>query len=144
MKPDLYPMTLLTVYYDGSCRLCRAEMREVLRLDTAHEITLIDCAAAHFDAERPRAHGLTQGQLMSTLHVVDALGDWHRGVDAFALIYATVGARGLARVWAHPLTRPFTARLHPWLVRHLSVVRALGLNRVAPRLFRLLTASPVH
>ena len=32
-------------------------------------------------------------------HVRDVLGDWHRGVDAIALLYATVGAPVLARAW---------------------------------------------
>ena len=38
---------------------------------------------------------------MGAMHARDALGDWHGGVDAIALLYAAVGAPWLARASAH-------------------------------------------
>lgn len=128
---------LLTVYYDGACALCSAEMREIQALDRHHDIALVDCHAAGFDDPAVRQAGLTQADLLGALHVRDALGDWHRGVDAIALLYATAGAPLLARAWAHPLTRPITRRLYPWLVQNRYRLSKLGLHRVAPRLLRL-------
>ena len=66
----------------------------------------------------------------------DVLGDWHRGVDAIALLYASAGAPWLARAWAHPFTRPFTRRLYAWVVKHRHALSALGLNVVAPQVLR--------
>jgi len=128
---------LLSVFYDGSCALCSAEMTELARLDTGHELALIDCARADFDDTPYRAEGVDRDAMLANMHVRDALGDWHRGVDAFALMYATVGAPTLARLWAHPLTRPFTRRLYPWVVRHRHTLSALGINRVLPKALRL-------
>jgi len=127
---------LLTVFYDGHCALCRAEMNEIREMDTHGEVAFVDCAAATFD-ETLLPPGETQADLLQALHVRDVLGDWHRGVDAIALLYATVGAPWLARAWAHPLTRPITRRLYPWIVRHRHRLSALGLHVVAPRALRL-------
>lgn len=127
----------LTVFYDGSCALCSAEMGELARLDDGHDLRLVDCAAASFDDTRWRAEGVSRDAMLQVMHVRDVLGDWHRGVDAFALIYATVGAPALARLWAHPLTRPLTRRLYPWVVRHRHRLSALGLHLIAPRVLRL-------
>lgn len=135
--PLLRAAPLLTAYYDGQCGLCRAEMAEIHTLDVHGDIELVDCAPEHFKDEHVAAAGLSRADLMGALHVRDVLGDWHRGVDAIALLYATVGAPWLARAWAHPLTRPFTRRLYPWVVRNRHALSRLGLNLVAPRVLRL-------
>lgn len=137
MTATALPATLLTVYYDGACGLCSAEMREIHALDQAGDIAMVDCSPADFDDEVVRAAGLSRDDLLGALHVRDVLGDWHRGVDAIALLYATVGAPWLARAWAHPWTRPVTQRLYPWVVAHRHQLSRLGLNLVAPRVLRL-------
>jgi len=127
---------LLTVWYDGACALCRAEMDEIRSLDADGDIAFVDCAAPGFDDAARAADGVRRDDLMQALHVRDVLGDWHRGVDAIALLYATVGAPWLARAWAHPLTRPLTRRLYPWLVRHRHRLSALGLHVMASQVLR--------
>ena len=84
---------LLTAYYDGQCGLCSAEMGELHALDVRGDIALVDCSAPDFADEAVRSAGLTREDLMGATHVRDALGDWHRGVDASALLYAAVGER---------------------------------------------------
>lgn len=133
---------LLTVYYDGQCGLCRAEMAQVRALDAHGDITLVDCSVPGFTDEAVRRAGLTRDDLLGALHVRDVLGDWHRGVDAIAVLYATVGAPWLARAWAHPLTRPLTRRLYPWVVAHRQTLSRLGLDLVAPQVLRLLARRP--
>jgi predicted DCC family thiol-disulfide oxidoreductase YuxK len=129
-------MKLMTVFYDGGCALCSAEMAEVRRLDVDRQIDFVDCAGADFDERAWAAEGVSRAQMLQALHVRDVLGDWHRGVDAIALLYATAGAPWLARAWAHPLTRPITRRLYPWVVRHRHRLSAAGLQLVAPRVLR--------
>jgi predicted DCC family thiol-disulfide oxidoreductase YuxK len=135
---NLYDTTpLLTVYYDGHCGLCSAEMREIHALDTQGHIALVDGSAPDFTDDAVHRAGLTREDLLGALHVRDVLGDWHRGVDAMALLYASVGAPWLARAWAHPLTRPITRRVYPWVVAHRHALSRLGLDLVAPRVLRL-------
>jgi predicted DCC family thiol-disulfide oxidoreductase YuxK len=128
---------LLTAYYDGQCGLCRAEMGEIRAMDEQGDIELVDCSAPDFADEAVHRAGFTRADLMGALHVRDVLGDWHRGVDAIALLYATVGAPWLAHAWAHPLTRPITRRLYPWVVAHRHTLSRLGLDMVAPRVLHL-------
>jgi predicted DCC family thiol-disulfide oxidoreductase YuxK len=129
---------LLTVFYDASCPLCATEMGTLARLDTAGELGFVDCADPGFDDAPWAAEGAARAQMLTEMHVRDALGDWHRGVDAIALLYATVGAPVLARLWAHPWVRPLLQRLYPWLARHRHALSTLGLHLVAPRVLRLL------
>lgn len=129
---------LLTVFYDAACPLCAAEMATLAELDGGQELGFIDCSAASFDDSPWRAEGAARAAMLTTLHARDALGDWHRGPDAIALLYATVGAPLLARLWAHPLTRPLMRSVYPWLARHRRALSGLGLHLVAPRVLRLL------
>jgi predicted DCC family thiol-disulfide oxidoreductase YuxK len=128
---------LLRVFYDGSCGLCAAEMAALHDLDRDDAIALVDCAAPDFDDSPYRREGVTRAAMLNALHVRDILGDWHRGVDAIALLYATAGAPRLARLWAHPLTRPFAKRFYPFVVRHRHALSGLGLHFVSPRVLRL-------
>jgi predicted DCC family thiol-disulfide oxidoreductase YuxK len=142
---------LLTVYYDGACRLCSAEIRQIAALDRAGDLFFVDCAAAGFDTQSARPElagrslhneGITQEALLSSMHVHDVLGGWHRGVDAIALLYGSVGALGLARLWAHPWSKPVMRRVYPWVVRNRMTLSALGLHRVLPRVVRLFAPRP--
>jgi predicted DCC family thiol-disulfide oxidoreductase YuxK len=136
MSATLSRGTLLSAFYDGSCALCRAEMAALHDLDAHGEIAWIDCAANAFDDTPYRAEGVDRNDMMQAMHVRDVLGDWHRGADAIALLYATAGAPRLARLWVHPLTRPLMRRLYPFVARHRRGLSALGLHLVAPRVLR--------
>ena len=129
--------TMLTVFYDGSCRLCSSEMNELKALDTSGLMTLVDCSAPSFDDTPWRADGVTREAMLQALHVRDALGEWHRGVDAMAAVYGLLGFRATARAWVHPLLRPLTTRLYRAVVRHRYLLSALQLHRVAPTVLRM-------
>lgn len=128
---------LLMAFYDGSCAMCSAEMAALHELDHDDAIALIDCSAPTFDASPYVAEGITREAMLQAMHVRDVLGDWHRGVDAIALLYATAGAPRLARLWAHPITRPIAQWLYPIVVRHRHALSELGLHFVSPRVLRL-------
>lgn len=128
--------TLLTAYFDGSCALCSAEMAALHQMDHDGTIAMVDCASPAFDDRALAAEGVTRGAMLQTLHVKDVLGDWHRGVDAIALLYASAGAPRLARLWAHPLTRPIARWLYPLVVRHRHALSAAGMQFVSPSVLR--------
>jgi predicted DCC family thiol-disulfide oxidoreductase YuxK len=132
----LFP-ALLTVFFDGRCAMCRNEMAEIAKLDAAHELRFVDCSAGDFDARAWLKEGVSRADLMAALHVRDVLGDWHRGPDAVGLLYATVGAPVLARLWTHPVLRPLMRRLYPWVARHRYVLSSLGLSLISPWVLRL-------
>jgi predicted DCC family thiol-disulfide oxidoreductase YuxK len=136
LHPAAASATLLTAYFDGSCALCTAEMTALREMDRSGTIALVDCAAGDFDDSALAANGVTRADMLQTLHVRDILGDWHRGVDAIALLYASAGAPRLARLWVHPLTRPIARWLYPVVVRHRHALSAIGMHFVAPPVLR--------
>ena len=119
----------LTIYFDASCALCNSEMRNIKIHDTQNRLALIDCSAADFDDSAFRDRGITRDTMMNCLHAQDANGQWIKGVAAFEVIYRTVGMASIARLWGHPLTRPWAERAYPWVVKHRHVLSALGLHK---------------
>lgn len=136
-NPILYP---LTVFYDGSCELCRQEMLTLTQRDINKHLLLVDCSAADFDDTPYRPSGINRHILLNCLHAQDAQGRWLAGVDAFAVIYRSVGMNRLARLCDHPITRPIAARLYPWVVRNRYRLSAAGL----PRLLAALSPSALR
>ncbi len=84
---------VLEVFYDGDCRVCRREMEHYRQLDRSGNLQLIDIAASDFDAV---AYGRNRDDFMASLHVRDAEGRYHVGVDAFARIWEVVPATGFS------------------------------------------------
>lgn len=127
----------LTAFYDGSCRLCTAEMHHLRQLDTAGALALVDCSPAGFDDAPYRADGVTRDAMMASMHVRDSAGAWFSGVDAFEALYSAVGVPAMARAWTHPVLRPINERLYPWVVRHRHRLSALGLHHAVKAVTRV-------
>lgn len=79
-KPD-FP---LRVFYDGSCRVCGAEVEGYGRKDRAGRLILVDVSAPDFD---PAPYGVTLAEFMSRMHALDSGGRLYRGVEAFQAIW---------------------------------------------------------
>ncbi|MEM6638379.1 MAG: DCC1-like thiol-disulfide oxidoreductase family protein [Pseudomonadota bacterium] len=121
---DTRPMT---VYWDRSCSICRAEI-EALNL-TAHGFELSDCSAPGFTDEHAEACGITADDMLQSLHICDADGVWYNGVDAFEIIYRRAGHTTIANWLARPGLRPLHDRLYATLVRQRGWMARLGLAR---------------
>lgn len=121
---EIYP---LTIFYDASCKLCSAEMNSVKQLDLQNQLILTDCSGQDFDDQPYLSDGVNQASMMACMHVQDASGSWYKGVDAFELIYNTVGLPTIAKLWSHKWTRPITERAYPWVVRNRHVLSKTGL-----------------
>lgn len=117
----------LTVYFDASCALCKREMAVIRLHDVAQRLAWVDCSAADFDDAPFRAEGVTRAAMMASLHLQDAAGAWITGVDAFAVLYRSVGMNAMATLWGGKWTRPLTERLYPWVARHRQLLSWTGL-----------------
>ncbi len=72
-----------TIYYDGSCPLCRSEIGYYRRLDDAGALCFVDVSGA--DAAPPR--GVTREQAMQRFHVQAANGALLSGAPAFVEVW---------------------------------------------------------
>ena len=100
-----------TLYYDGACPLCRAEIGKLerhsggrLELKDIHEL---DGNDAQVD----------KNQLLSRLHLKTADGEWIVGLDANIRAWQHTPFRHLWRVLGWPLIRPFSTRTYEWWLR---------------------------
>ncbi|MGJ5204547.1 thiol-disulfide oxidoreductase DCC family protein [Bradyrhizobium sp. HKCCYLR20261] len=88
-----------TVYFDGSCPLCRAEIGYYSRTDQAGALCFVDVSKR--GAETPE--GLTQGQAMARFHVRAADGRLLSGAAAFVEVWRRLPRwRWAARVASLP------------------------------------------
>jgi len=103
MKPNAPD---LTVYFDGLCVICNAEIQHYRRRDRDGRIDFVDIAAPGFDAE---AEGLDPRAVVRVLHARRADGTLVTGVDTFVEIWARVPGFGPAARLAR--LRPVRATL---------------------------------
>jgi len=90
----------LTVFYDGSCHICSREMASYQEQDAQGRLEFVDISAAAFD---PASFGRSREDFMVQLHVRDAAGKFHLGVDAFPVIWEALPANRLQ--WLGDLIR---------------------------------------
>ena len=89
----------LTVYYDGSCPLCRREIAHYRRLDGGARVCWLDVSAAG----APLDAGLSCDSALRRFHVRDARGRLYSGGAAFARLWQVLpGWRVPGRVFAWP------------------------------------------
>jgi predicted DCC family thiol-disulfide oxidoreductase YuxK len=125
------PDTMLpsTIYFDGSCPLCRAEIGYYRRSDQAGAICFVDVSKA--GAITP--HGITQQSAMARFHVRSADGRILSGAAAFVEVWTRLprwrwAARAAALPGVLPLmelgyraflpVRPYLSRLAERVLRH--------------------------
>lgn len=84
----------LTLYFDGNCTFCSAEMARLKRWDTKKRMSFVDIAGPDFSAA---ALGLDMRALGAQLHTVTADGTLLIGIDSMLAAY-TLAGRG-ALVW---------------------------------------------
>ena len=120
----------LTIYYDGLCPLCQAEILFLKSRNRQRLLNFIDLQEPSFDA---RLHQVSCAEAMAKIHGRLANGEMLIGVAVFAEAYRRTGLTLLAwllsRIWA----RQFFDPVYLIFARHRHAIsRTLG-----PGLLRL-------
>jgi len=93
---------LLTVYYDGSCSLCRTRVA-IYKIAARREAVPIVWRDVAEEPEALAEFGIDGERARLRLHVVDADGGLFAGADAFALLWSALpGYRRLGCLAAAP------------------------------------------
>jgi predicted DCC family thiol-disulfide oxidoreductase YuxK len=102
--PVASPHTRLTLYYDGNCPFCLAEMKRMASWNHAGYLAFIDIATPGFD---PALLGTDMAALNLQLHSQTADGTLLVGIDSMLAAYPLVGKGWMVwplRVgWLRPL-----------------------------------------
>jgi predicted DCC family thiol-disulfide oxidoreductase YuxK len=78
------PVFPISVFYDGACIICAAEMEQYRRKDRAGRLMLVDISSPGF---KPEVYGISLSDFMYELHVIDHAGQISTGVEAFWAIW---------------------------------------------------------
>jgi predicted DCC family thiol-disulfide oxidoreductase YuxK len=98
------PAPELTVFFDGTCPMCRAEIGVYRRCDGAAQIAFVDVAAIKNGQVAP---GLDQASAMARFHVMRSDGTLTSGAAGFARLWlALPGWRWLGRFVMSPVVLP--------------------------------------
>lgn len=80
----------IRVFFDGSCGVCAREIAHYRCFADPGIITFINIADPDFEA---RFYGPTREEFQTKLHVLDAGGQFHTGVDAFRTLWRALPGR---------------------------------------------------
>lgn len=94
----------LTVYFDGACPVCSAEIALYRRRPGAEALDFVDATTCPPEA---LGEGLTRTAALARIHARGPDGAMLSGARAFAAIWRRLpGFRGLGAVVGHPLVAP--------------------------------------
>jgi predicted DCC family thiol-disulfide oxidoreductase YuxK len=112
---ELQARPQLTLFYDGNCPFCDAEMRRLRGWNRAGRLHFVDIAAAGFD---PATLGVSMQALNFELHSQTAAGDLLVGIDSMLVAYTLVGKGWLVAALRIRFLRPGLASLYRKFARN--------------------------
>ena len=115
-------MTDLTIFYDGGCPLCAAEMRHLNSLDSARKIAYEDIYAADFSARFPQ---IDQREADRILHGQLANGELIYGLDVTYQAWVLVGKRKWVAILRWPIIKPIADVIYLLFARHRNRISKL-------------------
>lgn len=107
-----YPLTL---YYDASCPLCNAEMRNLMLRNDAGRLAFVDASENSFESP---VFGIDRAQMMAAMHGVWADGNVSVGVEAIHEAYLAVGLGHITSFTQWPVVGSALKALYPVFARH--------------------------
>ncbi|MFD2178467.1 thiol-disulfide oxidoreductase DCC family protein [Veronia pacifica] len=105
----------LTIFYDGSCPLCVAEMNQLRQLNSNNAIVFEDILADDFDSRYPDIDSVKAKQI---LHARLDTGEILLGLDATVKAWAMVNKKAWLRVLRWPVIRIVADACYLFFARH--------------------------
>ena len=123
------PLQPLTLYYDGQCPLCLAEIRFLSRRPHGGLLAFVDVTT---DTAQTVADGISCAAALANMHGRLADGTLLVGVSVFPAAYQRAGLPAMAWVFSRPWLQPFWRAAYAVFARYRH-----GISRVVgPPLLR--------
>jgi predicted DCC family thiol-disulfide oxidoreductase YuxK len=117
----------LTLFYDGKCPFCKAEMTRLERWDQHQRLCFIDIANPSFDIS---ATGVTFADLDRELHSMTRSGAMLKGLDSMLAAYTLVNKAYLVLPLRIPFLRPYLSQMYLAFARNrYKFSRLLGYGK---------------
>ena len=108
-------MSALTLYYDGNCPLCCAQMSRLRVWDKERRLAFTDIGAADFS---PQSLGVSMEALNTEIHALTADGRLLVGIDSVVAAYVAVGRGWRVAPLRVRALRPLFSALYRCLARN--------------------------
>ncbi|MFC5473062.1 thiol-disulfide oxidoreductase DCC family protein [Paraherbaspirillum soli] len=105
----------LTLFFDGNCPFCAAEMRRLRHWDKAARLGFVDVALPGFD---PAPLGVDMAALNRELHSQTAAGRMLVGIDSLLAAYTLVGRGWMVLPLRIRVLRPLLSGLYRLFARN--------------------------
>ena len=127
-------MKKLTMYYDGLCPLCQAEILFLSRRNQSGLLRFVDVNSSQYSAD---AVGVSCQQALDSMYAQYDDGELINGVDVFSAAYERANLRTLAWLFSRPSLRPILT----WGYRFFAKNRHLISRVFGPTALRLVRAT---
>ncbi|PKF79802.1 DUF393 domain-containing protein [Vibrio sp. vnigr-6D03] len=101
-------MMALTIFYDGTCPLCKAEMDQLKRFDTHQRLVLEDLYQPDFSHKYPNISVTDANRI---LHALDDNNQLLLGLDVTQAAWNAVGEKP----WVNWLRKPYIRPVADWV-----------------------------
>jgi predicted DCC family thiol-disulfide oxidoreductase YuxK len=115
-------MKKLTMFYDGLCPLCQAEIQFLSGRNEAGLLSFVDINS---DLYSPELVGVSCTQALASMCAQYDDGELLEGVDVFSEAYRRANLPKLAWLFSRPLLKPFWNAAYRFFAKHRHTISAL-------------------
>jgi predicted DCC family thiol-disulfide oxidoreductase YuxK len=115
-------MKKLTMFYDGLCPLCQAEIQFLSGRNEAGLLSFVDINSDLYSPERV---GVSCTQALASMCAQYDDGELLEGVDVFSEAYRRANLPKLAWLFSRPLLKPFWNAAYRFFAKHRHTISAL-------------------
>ena len=120
---DLFTMIKkLTMYYDGLCPLCQAEILFLSRRNEANLLSFVDINSSQYSAS---AVGVSCQQALDSIYAQYDDGELINGVDVFSAAYERANLPTLAWLFSRPSLRPMLTWGYQFFAKNRHVISSI-------------------
>jgi predicted DCC family thiol-disulfide oxidoreductase YuxK len=135
--PSMNHIASLTLYFDGQCPLCRAEMIYLSAKDNEHKLHFVDI---NQEGALNALGGVSCEVAMANIHAVTQNNEMLIGVEAFRVAYGLVGLKVLSKILGIKFLRPLYTYGYGVFARNRYFLSRL-LGTIALQIVRRLTGK---
>ena len=115
-------MKKLTMFYDGLCPLCQAEILFLSGRNQAGLLSFVDVNSNRYSADEL---GISCQQALDSMYAQYDDGELINGVDVFSAAYARANLPKLAWLFSRPSLRPLLTKAYRFFAKNRHAISSL-------------------
>lgn len=116
------PLKKLTLFYDGQCPLCQAEIQFLSSRNQSGLLSFVDIHSAQYS---PMKVGVSCSQALAAMYAQFDDGELISGVDVFSAAYARANLPFLAWLFSRPSLQPIFRWGYQFFAKHRHAISGI-------------------